>query len=224
VERNDTVLKHVCLVVGVAALLSGPSFARGEDPVFSGPQVGEELPSFQVLGVLDDLAGKKLDLIERADGKPVILIFVHERTRPAFGLTNLMMKYAATRAKDGLTSGVVLLTEDATATEQWMRIVKGHFPEGAVYGISLDGQEGPGSYGLNRNVALTVLVGNKGKVTANFALVQPSVQADGPKILKAIVEATGGGKVPTIEELEGDRARKRGGARAARKRDAKRES
>ena len=46
-------------------------------------------------------------------------------------------------------------------------------------GVSVDGLEGPGSYGLNRNVTLTVLVGKAGRVRANFALVQPS-DADGP--------------------------------------------
>jgi hypothetical protein len=42
-------------------------------------------------------------------------------------------------------------------------------------------------------------------VTANFAIVQPSLQVDGPQILEAIVEATGGGKVPTLAELGGGR-------------------
>ena len=72
-------------------------------------------------------------------------------------------------------------------------------------GISADGLEGPGSYGLNRNVALTVLVGKDNKVTGNFALVQPSVQADGPKIFQAIVAALGGGEVPDITQFSGQR-------------------
>jgi hypothetical protein len=88
-----------------------------------------------------------------------------------------------------------------------MRQVERHFPKGVVYGLSTDGAEGPGAYGLNRNVTLTVLIGKEGKATANFALVQPSIQADGPKILKAIVDVTGGGKVPNLAELAGPRYR-----------------
>ena len=49
---------------------------------------------------------------------------------------------------------------------------------------------------------LTILVGKEGKVTANFALVQPSVQADVPRIVKAIVDVLGGGPVPTLAELD----------------------
>ncbi len=186
-------------------LLACPLVTLANDPAFSGPQAGETLPPFQAKGVFGDLAGKEFDLITRADGKPVALIFVHARTRPAFGLTNRIMEYAASKSKNGLESGVIFLTEDPTSTSQWMRRVEQHLAEGVTHGISTDGVEGPGSYGLNRNVTLTVLIGKEGKVTANFALVQPSLQADGPKILKAIVEATGGGKVPTIAELGGGR-------------------
>ena len=191
----------------LSMLLPGATIA--EDPVFSGPQVGEKLPAFQSKGVFGDLEGKDFDFIENSKGKPVVLIFVHARTRPAFGLTNTMMRYASSKSKDGLKSGVVFLTDDPTATGKWMNNVQKHFPKGVSYSISTDGQEGPGAYGLNRNVTLTILVGKEGKVTANFALVQPGLQADGPKILKAIVDVTGGGEVPSIADLEGPKYRSR---------------
>lgn len=198
-------LRILCLV---ALALSVQQYIQAEDePVFSGPQPGEKLPSFKAKEVFGDLAGKEFDFIKQAEKNSVALIFVHARTRPAFGLTNTMMKFAATRSKAGLESGVIFLTEDPTATQAWMRLVEKHFPKGVVYGISTDGIEGPGAYGLNRNVTLTVLIGREGKVTANFALVQPSIQADGPKILKAIVDVSGGGKVPSIAELAGPRYR-----------------
>ena len=95
-----------------------PVAVRGADePIFSGPQVGETLASFKVKGVYDDDAGKELDYIKKADGKTIFVIFVHKRTRPSFGVTRTLMEYAATRKKDGLFSAVVLLPEDATDTE-----------------------------------------------------------------------------------------------------------
>jgi hypothetical protein len=51
-------------------------------------------------------------------------------------------------------------------------------------------------------MTVTVLVAKDGKVTGNFALVQPSVAADGPKIAEAIAKALGSEKGPTLEELE----------------------
>jgi hypothetical protein len=47
---------------------------------------------------------------------------------------------------------------------------------------------------------LTVLVAKADKVTANFALVQPSVQADAPKILAEVVKLIGG-QVPSLNDL-----------------------
>ncbi|MEO8497707.1 MAG: hypothetical protein ABI614_21790 [Planctomycetota bacterium] len=178
------------------------SLAFADDEVFSGPQVGERLVPFKARGTLGEMAGKEFDLVTNADGKPTLVIFVHEVTRPSVALTRLIMNYAATRAKDGLVSGVVFLSADATDTENWMKRAAHALPQDVAVGISADGQEGPGAYGLNRNVALTVLVGNENKVTANFALVQPSIQADTPKIAKAIVDVLGGGEVPTLDELE----------------------
>ena len=161
-----------------------------DDPVFSGPQVGEKLPPFKIQNVLAESA-QDVDLISQAKGKPVLIVFIHKRTRPAFGLTNALMNYALTRKKAGLTSGVAFLTTDATETGNWIKRIRNYFPKGATYGISPDGLEGPGAYGLNRDVALTILMGKDSKTTANFALVQPGMEADGPKIAKALASLLG---------------------------------
>ena len=93
-------MRHACLF-SLFVALSLQQFAHGADPVFSGPQVGEKLPPFETLGVVGDSSGKKHDFVKDAKGKPVVLVFFHDRTRPAFGLTNLIMKYADRRAKRG---------------------------------------------------------------------------------------------------------------------------
>lgn len=211
-------MTRFCLVAIVALLTLGiHSVNAADDPIFSGPQVGEILPPLMAKGVFGDEAENELKLIESGESDPVALIFVHARTRPAFGLTNGIMKWA--KQREGLNCSVVFLTDDATATSEWMRKIRSYFPEGVAYAVSADGAEGPGSYGLNRNVTLTVLVGTEGKVTANFALVQPSMQADGPKIAKAIVDVTGGGKVPTIEEIGGARYARDSNMRAMQQND-----
>ena len=180
---------------------------------FSGPQVGEKLPSFTVRGVLAD-EGKDLDFVKQADGKPMVLIFVHEANRPSIGMTRVLTSYTMSRVKDGLTTGVIWLSEDATEAEKNIKRMQHALTAGTPTGISLDGKEGPGSYGLNRKVTLTILVAKEGKVTANFPLVQPSLQADLPKILTAVV-AVAGGKVPKLEEMaaagEGMRRDPKGG-------------
>jgi hypothetical protein len=153
-----------------------------------------------VRGVFDQDAGKELDFVMAAGGKPIVLIFVHELNRPTVGMVRALGNYARSRAKDGLASGIVWLDDDATEAENTLKRIRHALPQGVPVGISLDGKEGPGSYGLNRNVALTILIGNQGTVTDNFALVQPSLQVDLPKIVAAIVGQIGG-KVPPLSEL-----------------------
>jgi hypothetical protein len=192
----------------LSTCLSGICYAQ--DPIFSGPQVGEKLDAFKVKGVFDDAAGKEIDFVTLAEGKPIVLIFVHEVNRPVAGMTRILSTYTASRVKDGLATGVVWLADDATAAENQLKTMRHALAKEAPIGISVDGKEGPGSYGLNRNVALTILVGKENKVTANFALVQPSLQADLPKILDAVV-AVAGGKAPKLEDLEGMPAMNRNG-------------
>jgi hypothetical protein len=170
-----------------------------EEPVFSGPQVGEKLPPLPARYVFDPQAGEDFDPVELADGKPLMVIFVHGVTRPSVGLTRAVAEYAATRKEDGLHTAVIFLGEDATETEGMMKRARGALPKGVELGLSVDGIEGPGAYGLDRKMSLTILVAKEGKVTANFALVQPSMAVDAPKIGQAIVELVGG-EVPKFEQ------------------------
>jgi hypothetical protein len=176
--------------------------ADADERIFSGPQIGEKLLSFKVRGVFDEMAGVEIDFVSKANGQPIVLIFVHDVNRQSISMTRILSHYTHSRAKEGLATGVVWLDDDATEAENTLKRIRHALTSEAPIGISIDGREGPGSYGLNRNVMLTILIGKQGKVTGNFALVQPSLQADLPKILESIVAVTGG-TVPKLEELEG---------------------
>lgn len=219
---NSTALRHGALLIVLTActvIFVGACAARGEDKVFSGPQPGEKLSSFKANGVFDDQAGKELDLVKDAGGKPLVLVFVHEFNRPSLGTIRAVMSYAAPKAKDSkLVAGVVMLSADTTATEELLKRARQALPKDVPITISPDGLEGPGAYGLNRQMTLTVLVAKEGKVTSNFALVQPSVQADAPKIAAAIADALGE-RPPTAKELGVDDAAKAGRPKAKAKGD-----
>ena len=187
-------------LVGLLAFLA-PSIVFANDPVFSGPQVGEELATFKAQGVFGDNAGKKVDVIGDSKNAPTLLVFVHQVTRPSIGLTRLLINYASKKKKDGLKIGLVFLSDDPTETEAWMGRARRALPEGVTPLISPDGIEGPGAYGLNRKMTMTVLVGNKGKVTANFPLIQPSIQADATKIGHAITNALGQKEKPSLKDM-----------------------
>jgi len=174
---------------------------KRESLLFSGPQPGEELPAFEIVGVFDDNAGKRFDPVTQASGKPIVLLFVHQANRPSIGMTRLLMNYIAQRKERDVASCVIWLTADPTQAENDLKRMRHALPGNTMIGISPDGAEGPGTYGLNRQVTLTLLVGKENKVTANYALIQPSIQADLPKVLQSVIDIAGG-EMPDIAKLQ----------------------
>ncbi len=174
---------------------------QSDETIFSGPQVGETLVPFTVSLPLENDATHTLCPVSETNEKPQLLVFMHEKTRPAFGVSNILMKLAAARGAQKLDSAMIYLSEDPSEASAWMKNVANNFPKGVRIGISPDGIEGPEAYGLNRKVAVTVLVAKGDLVTANFAMVQPSVEVDVPTIFKAIAEVLGEETVPKVSDF-----------------------
>src|SRR5262249_22818000 len=120
--------------------------SRAQEKLFSGPQVGEKLPPFKVRGFFDSDAGKELDFVKQAAGKPIVLVFIHDVNRMSLSLTRNLTAYTAGRAKEGLATGVILLGDDVTESENALKRWGHALAREAPLGISLDGREGPGSY------------------------------------------------------------------------------
>lgn len=170
-----------------AILISLSSLAIANE--ISGPQVGDRLTPFQMRGVLDDEAGKLIDLVKDAGGRPLLIYFLHERTRQSVALARQVLNDAATQKAAGLDAGLVLLASDPAAMEEWVKMASQVLPRGVPIGISPDGPEGPPAYNLSRKVAVTVIIAKEGRVVANFALTQPNVEEDARKIVEAVASA-----------------------------------
>ena len=209
-------MRFLILVVSLVLAFSSMGLCEDEQ-IFSGPQVGEPLGSFESQLVFGDEAGETTEILKDSES-PTLLIFVHKVTRPSIGLTRLLGNYAAKRTKDGLESHIVFLSRDPTETEALLNRARRALPKNVTPTIFPGGEDGPGAYGLNRKVTLTILVGNEGKVKANFALVQPSVQADALKIGAEIASALGEDDAPTADEMGINAARMNMRRQAAQKR------
>lgn len=183
-----------CILI---SLFCGVGFA--DDPVFSGPQAGEPLVPLKVLAVHGDDAGKEVDPVAAADGKPTLMVFVHKKTRPGLALALGITRFATTL--EGTAATIIWLDDDKAAAENYLTgVAKSSLQFAVPVGISLDGGEGPGAYGLNRNVELTIIVADDNKVVSNFALVQPSV-TEGPAIVGELAKLVGK-EPPTMEEFQ----------------------
>ncbi|WP_164104173.1 hypothetical protein [Candidatus Laterigemmans baculatus] len=197
---GSTVASWIMVCAILAVPLQAADEREADEPVFSGPQVGEPLPALPVQLVLAEDPTKQVDLTSDDADSPRLVVFVHVLTRPSVGFTRILGEYAASRQRDGLKTAVVFLGEDPTELAERVRRARHALPKNVTIGISPAGAEGPGAYGLNRNVTLTVLVADEGRVTANFALIDPSLPVELPQVLRAICDVVGG-QPPTVESL-----------------------
>jgi hypothetical protein len=197
-----------------ATVLLLATAASAQEAPFSGPQSGEALRPFQVLMVNTGDAGREIDFVGRHQGAPTLVVFLHQLDRNVAALMQPIEKYSQDRAQAGLRTLWVYLAADKVEGERRMQAVTRSLKLQSPAGVSVDGVEGPGSYGLNKSVAVTALVANQGNVTANFAIVQPGM-VDSPRILNEAAKHVGG-KVMTLAELEAEREKSRGAVGAMR--------
>ena len=159
-----TMWKQLMVIIAIA--LSACAVGLADDAIFSGPQVGDKLVPFKVKGFFEPDAGKELDFVKASAGGPILLVFIHEVNRESLGFARQLTRYSI--GVEGLQTGVTWLADDVTEAENNLKRTGHALQRKAPTGISMDGGEGPGVYGLNRNVSLTVLVGKEDRVTANF--------------------------------------------------------
>ncbi len=184
----------------LAALLLTQAAAEEK---FSGPQKGEKTAGFVVYDVG---ARKELDFVGEGKGAPTLLVFIHEFTRPAAGLMRALDDYAQVKQVRGLRTLFVSLTEDRDGAERRVPQIIQSIRLKSPVGISVDGKEGPGAYGLNRDVGLTILVATGDKVHANFAILSPN-ETDAPRVKAAvdeILQAPAEAPTGTPEELKAE--------------------
>ena len=186
------------------------------DAVFSGPQPGEKTSSFKVVELTGANAGKEREPVAENAGQPTALVFVHGIERSLVPLLRTVDEYGAIR-KDSLKTEIVFLSSDRLQGEQRAKAAAGSLKLQARVGLSVDGAEGPGNYGLNKECLMTIVAAKDNKVTANFALVQPGI-SDAPKVLEALAKVCGDTNPPTVSQLnELQMARGGGGREGARR-------
>ena len=200
------------------------AFAKTQEKViFSGPQTGEELPSFKATGLRADSDGKEFDAVALANGKPQILIFQDETGVGLRGLLSLTRMLATVDEKSAqeLHATTIFLGDDPGKITRTAKNVERYISSDLLIGLSRDGRDGPGSYGLNRSVSQTIIFAKAGKVTHNFVFPQGMLYPD-PHVLGALASVMGE-ELATVEkwlnEAPAGRGNMRRGARQRPQRD-----
>lgn len=164
---------------------------EGGKEVFSGPQAGETLPKLKVSAVTGDDAGKTFNALGDHDGPQIIILSGPNRTsiRGIIGILRLVATVNE-NSKERLEPILVYLGDDknqlAENANRYLQYMNGD----PTIGVSNDGRDGPGTYGLNRNVSMTIIVATDGKVVYNFPFPEGMLTPD-PHVLGAISEVIG---------------------------------
>ncbi len=206
----------------LGAALLGAAGLQAADTVYSGPQPGEKTTPFKTWAVTGNSEGKERDPVAENAGAPTALVFIHTVERSLLPLLRAVDQYGFER-KDLLKTEVIFLYGDRLEGEQRVKTVTRSLQLHSQSSLSLDGAEGPGNYGLNKECMMTIIAAKDNKVTASFALVQPGI-ADAPRVLEALAKTCGDTNPPPIERLTAggtgrvapDRAMQRDGAAARR--------
>lgn len=219
--KRPAVARLLVLAISLVAVASDTGVAQEKDAelqaiekveprqVFSGPQPGEKVRPFKVLTFKGDEA-KEVEIVKETEEGVTLICFVHKLSnddRVIYGM-GLVDFYAVPHK--AVTSHIVMLTDDRPKMLKMLKgWGRGPFFSKSMLSVSIDGAEGPGSYGLNRNVAMTVVVAKGNKVVDNFVFQAPN-NRDLQTIMASIAKAIGKPE-PTLakvqQELRAERQR-----------------
>ena len=173
--------------------------AADKEKIFSGPQPGEKATAFEVRELTPRGPGAKRNPLKEAGEHPVALVFLHGLERSMAPLMRVVDRYGAEQ-KAKLGTEFIFLVSDPIAAERNLPRTIGALRINGRASYSLDGIEGPGNYGLNKECLITIVLAKGENVTANFALVQPGI-ADAPGVIGALAKLAGDRNPPKPEAL-----------------------
>ena len=170
-----------------------PADFRIGDPVYSGPQPGEQLRGFPVTPPTRTGRDEDFDPVALAAGKPHFLMFVDDSDLIEDITAWATVRNIRNNSRTGLAATAVILaheraTELTTIDDNFFNLLSTMFQ----IGYAPEGRDGPGAYGLDRNMQMTVLIADaKGKVLYNFPYRVAPIDFPDPPVVGALADAVG---------------------------------
>lgn len=215
---NQRPLTRASLAVLAGFLSFLSPCTQAAEPLFSGPQPGEKTTPFKVQPIVGVPGTAERDPIGENRGLPTVLVFLHGIERSLVPLLRVIDEYGIER-RDRLRTELVFLSADRTSGEQRVKAAANSLKLQSPAGLSVDGAEGPGNYGLNRDCLMTIVGAARNVVVTNFALRQPGI-ADAPQVISALARLCGDTNPPAIAQLSERHVARGGGGRGATERMA----
>ncbi|QDU67904.1 hypothetical protein [Engelhardtia mirabilis] len=186
------------VLTGLALACLGAAAAAGalQDEAFSGPLPGEPIVGFEAVGMNGELRDEVHDFVADFAGATTVWCFIHEVSRATSRTIRALDEACVARRPDGLETLFVLLGKDQDETERYGLELPGLLEVRSPLAVSLDGQEGPGAWGLNREMSLTIVVTRRDVAVASFPLLTTNA-TDVPQVMAAVDQA-----LLTLESFE----------------------
>ena len=166
------------------------NFYQNGKRLYSGPQAGEKLPTLDVVGVGGKLDEKDFDAAELSNETPILIALIDDselggKTTYFLGqLSETIEQHASGKFR----TIVIYVGDDPETIQKEVASVRKYLPKHLMVAYARSGRDGPGSYGLNRNVPVTMIVAHKRKVLHNFSFGQHVFQID-PYVAGGVAEA-----------------------------------
>lgn len=222
-KTNRLLLVILTLTTGLVAMgsLSAQETPAVKDPagfrlgkkVFSGPQPGEKLKGFPVIPPSRNDRAEEFDPVALAAGKPHFLVFLDDSDiAEGIGAWLHVVERIKKNSRSGLAASAVILGDERTTDIPFVRMSEKwwtRFNSAYQIGYSPDGRDGPGAYGLNRNIVMTILIADaKGKVLYNFPFRETLQDRPDPHVVGALAKAVGADRETVASWLKQKRSDK----------------
>jgi hypothetical protein len=179
-------------LVGRLAFVATPMSLLMSPPAqpASGPELGSGLHRVEVYAPTGPRAGSTFDAAQALGTGPAALLFVGEISRNVAPMVRGLDRLASEYGLLGFASFTVFLADDRTAAENQLERSSPALGLRNPMVLSVDGRDGPGSYGINRKCTLTLVLADGGRVVRSVGYTDTGAQ-DVPQLEAWIAELTG---------------------------------
>ncbi|HIG15640.1 MAG TPA: hypothetical protein EYQ32_14480 [Gammaproteobacteria bacterium] len=201
---------HPHEAAAAAEMVKDPADFLVGAPVYSGPQPGEQLRGFSVIPPTASIIDDSFDPVALGLGKPHIIIFIDDSDiGEGFHAFARAVEAIGKRSRTGLAASVVILARERENAKyedykpNWRYL-------NSVYriGYAPEGRDGPGAYGLNRNLPMTILIADaEGKVLYNFPFREIPPDRPDPHVMGGLTDAIGENLYTVADWLDMDKLR-----------------
>jgi len=181
---------RILLAAGV--VLAGSLLAAFAQDVESGPKVGDKVAGLKVYDATGENKDKTVDYAALRRDKATVYLFVGEGKwdRPVFRFVKGLDE-AVNKELEGVYCVAVWPTDDEDKHKEYLPKIARYFETTAL--TVSKGKDGPRDWAINSDATVTVVVADKGKVTARFGYNSVN-ETEVPAVMKEVRKAAKGKK------------------------------